>query len=409
VGIIHGGDSGAATRSVLHLQGLAGNSATAMAVQRLEDVSGVEQQGDVDQQGTEERPGTEAASQDVAAGDRGNPFCIPFRTQDEAEKAHARTRFKWLPFSSAMFGSETTALWELYLSRASGQRPGRAFASSGSEVVKGFTAHHRSDEAALGILNAAVEKLKASPQPLPPGTRVEIPLDSLFDPGELNARVNNPDDPIGLKYDSPATTIPGNIAGGIGEGDASKDTRAVSGSITIDVAPGPSDADTTGVIVNNNFIFFCHDTIDFCPGNPGGFFAQSLVTVDMSRLEATGERFGPSFAGDVPFDVTYPAAPTPLAPELPRKKKADPKPNPQPAKPPFDGHTTGTLLRVRTGPGTSFPTLRLIAERDTPVVVRDQLTGTPVAGNDQWDEIADGQFVSDRFVANDGPHEDFQP
>jgi uncharacterized protein YraI len=57
--------------------------------------------------------------------------------------------------------------------------------------------------------------------------------------------------------------------------------------------------------------------------------------------------------------------------------------------PPFDGHTTGTLLRVRTGPGLKCPTLRLIEHKGTPIVVREQVAGSVVAGNDRWDRIGE--------------------
>jgi hypothetical protein len=82
-----------------------------------------------------------------------------------------------------------------------------------------------------------------------------------------------------------------------------------------------------------------------------------------------------------------------------------PGPGPQPAPGPSfprsgPARTTGTLLRVRTGPGRSFPTLRLIELSGTPIQVETQIRGDPVDGNDAWDRIADG-FVSDRFVAFD--------
>jgi len=62
--------------------------------------------------------------------------------------------------------------------------------------------------------------------------------------------------------------------------------------------------------------------------------------------------------------------------------------------------TTGSLLRLRTGPGLHFPALGELGERGTPVQVITQVHGDPVEGIDIWDQIPEG-YIADRFVAFD--------
>jgi hypothetical protein len=97
-----------------------------------------------------------------------------------------------------------------------------------------------------------------------------------------------------------------------------------------------------------------------------------------------------------------------LATTIPLVKKPDPEPDPIDLDPPFDGHTTGTLLRVRNGPGLGFPALRLIEWSGTPVVVHEQVSSSSVDGNDKWDRISDmkPEWVSDRYVRYDERHTD---
>jgi hypothetical protein len=212
----------------------------------------------------------------------------------------------WLSFSSAMFGAQTTSLWDDYLNSSMAlPRPKKSFAGSG-EIVDGFTKHHKSAEAEKEIVNAAAAALKgASSSLMPaPGATAVIPVTSLVPAATLNTRINNKADPMGLDYDSPATTIPGNIAGGIGSGGppgntvADPDTRGVDGSLSV----SNSGANFT---ITPLLTFKVHDTVDFCPGNLGGLLAR-VETVPMSALEATEARLGPVFAADVPFDVSYP-------------------------------------------------------------------------------------------------------
>jgi len=93
--------------------------------------------------------------------------------------------------------------------------------------------------------------------------------------------------------------------------------------------------------------------------------------------------------------------------------KSPPKPTPMPSstltptptptsKFPRSGpaKTTGSLLRIRIGPGLHFIAVGELGDRGTPIQVITQVHGEPVEDNDLWDQIDRG-FVSDRFVAFD--------
>jgi hypothetical protein len=144
------------------------------------------------------------------------------------------------------------------------------------------------------------------------------------------------------------------------------------------------------------------DTVDFCPGNLGTS-EQQKYTVPMSKLEAMG------MTKDVPITIDYDLGlqekqfkdVRPLIGPLPPK----PKPGPNPPKNEFPksgpAKTTGSLLRIRTGPSLEATSLGLLGERGTTINVETQVKGDPVDGNDVWDKIDRG-FVSHRFVAFDG-------
>ncbi|MBK3629790.1 SH3 domain-containing protein [Streptomyces asoensis] len=61
----------------------------------------------------------------------------------------------------------------------------------------------------------------------------------------------------------------------------------------------------------------------------------------------------------------------------------------------------GVRLNVRSGPGTGYPVVRVLAE-GAKVPIYCQTPGTSVTGpygtTNIWDNIADGQFVSDSYV-----------
>jgi hypothetical protein len=329
--------------------------------------------------------------------------CMPAPTKAAAELLHTQVLAAMIPFAATL-GPETLSIWLRYLdvNDPSMPRAGKSFSGKG-EIQNGFRDHHKTAESEQAIVEAAAKELAGSRVALlpAPGATTVVPLASVLDPATLHTRLNDPNDVMGLDYDQPATTIPGNLAGGIGEGGGrggggtvNKDTRDVGGLLEI-----TRDAAGTGITILPRLTFKIHDTVDFCPGNLGKGLAQG-VTVPMSMLEATENRFGPVFAADVPLDVEHPGPSiVPVGPfPVPKAAPTPPPPLPNEVFPKTGpGKTTGTLLRVRTGPGLNFPVLRLIELKDTDIEVINQVHGDPVDGNDVWDQISDG-FVSDRFV-----------
>ena len=99
-----------------------------------------------------------------------------------------------------------------------------------------------------------------------------------------------------MSFKDPANKIPGNIAGGFGKNssDAGDDVRNVDGTFVA------TNLGLSTIKISAAFTFDVLDAVDFCPGAPGGFFAQR-VSIPMSRFEATPDF--PTY--DVPFEVIY--------------------------------------------------------------------------------------------------------
>ncbi len=328
--------------------------------------------------------------------------CTPYSSVREATAAHTAVAASYLSYAMSMFGPETAGIWMDYLSRALPlPRPARRFATPGGEIVEGFRSHPKSVNAEAGLLDVAAAALRSSPRRLPPNTPVTIPLSDLVAPGTVWTLLNRGGS-LEMSFDAPATTIAGNIAGGVGSG-VDPDTRNAWGEVVVTNQVDPTGA-TLNVVISPRLIFAVHDTVDFCPGALGGAAAQ-IETIPMSRLEATGAIFGAPFAGDVPFDVIYdgpgrsqsygtsipttPAPPAPTSTEIPRRPKRT-----------GPAHTIGTFLRIRSGPGTNHPIVGRLPQRGTRITVVDQESGTEVRGNSAWDRIDRG-WVSDFYVEFD--------
>lgn len=413
-----------ASDALLNWQHLVGNRAAQRLLQtrragrgapRLAAAPSLQRQEDPEASGTETSLGSLLGLEPGDLTDSLTSFlpsltpCAPATTVYEARALHHFVKQSYMPFSLVAFGPQTTGLWLDYLDTSQPlPRAARSFTGRG-EIVAGFTQHHRSAEAEREIVDASAAALAgpaASSKPAPGGTAT-VPVTNVVPAATLNTRINNRADPMGLDFDSPATTIPGNVAGGIGAGGPpghttpDPDTRGVAGDLELQL-----DASGVNLTITPKLTFRVHDTVDFCPGNLGGTLARA-ETVPMSVLEATEARFGTVFAADVPFDVSYPgpgvAKTVPVSPSV-TPPLPGPTPTPTPAFPRSGpAKTTGSLIRVRSGPGLSFPALRLLGESGTPITVITQVHGDAVEGNDVWDQI-DGGYISDRYVAFDaGP------
>jgi hypothetical protein len=239
---------------------------------------------------TAEADGGTAATEPRArrSGAAGSNFCKPYPTLAEAQDVQRDLGLEWLPLVISWHGQEVADLWRDYLTGGSAKR---RFTDPDSTVVKGFATDPlvRDTQAVLmAKIKAMLEQTgvpAAAPGAAtgPAGVRldpIEIPLADLGVVGlEFPLEFGNP------------FTIPGNIAGGVGSGDAEADRRFVSGGkVTLrESAPGVFWVDV-------DIEFTITDTIDFCPGDPG-LGIEQIYTERMSRLEATG------VAGDVPYDV----------------------------------------------------------------------------------------------------------
>jgi outer membrane protein OmpA-like peptidoglycan-associated protein len=173
-----------------------------------------------------------------------------------------------------------------------------------------FTADRVTTQVNNHMLDALSDDLRAKPPVFPPGkSSILVPIDASFGSSTAAAiaAVRTAGDPDSLTF--AGTSIPGNLAGGIGANEAAcpaganpsgqNDDRLVSGTATITQDPG-----TGGWQVDPNINYTVNDTIDFCPGNCGTGFATLAATVPLSRWEASG------ISGDVPFTVQFPAPPT---------------------------------------------------------------------------------------------------
>jgi hypothetical protein len=350
-----------------------------------------------------------------------NPFCLPIPAPDAPCKPFASMDHGlsvWADLSSkiplltatATGCSEVKPVWETYFAATSTPF---AFSSPASCVVAaakvdpdGSDFAKRDSQSKLqDILNslpATLRSVTLSSLPLGgPLAQLRLPLEDAIGPhGPFY--LHPP-----IVYNNPFNAA-ANIAGAMGvSGQGSDifgdDDRVIGGTVLIQVnAVDPTTGAMSGQVRWQPHIHV-KDTVDFCPGNLGNS-SQRQFTLPMSKLEAMG------LTRDVPITIDYDldtlqANFTGVMPLVGPQPSPGPGPKPPTPKPPAPStfpqsgpaKTTGSLLRIRTGPGLQFPVLGLLGESGTPIQVTTQVHGDPVEGNDVWDQI-DGGFVSDRFV-----------
>ena len=132
---------------------------------------------------------------------------------------------------------------------------------------------------------------------LPVDRWVALPVERIFPPVVLEHDVVWAD-----PFDLPA-----NIAGESGSSDAGPDTRRLSGTVRF-LRTADDSGRVTGVRVEPRFHLTVRDAIDFCPGNLGACW-QTLFTVPLSRLEASGRAYDRPFVVEV--DLASEAADAP--------------------------------------------------------------------------------------------------
>ncbi len=240
---------------------------------------GVRQRADEAQQIPRQRPERD---------DTGN-FCSPYTSYIEAAAAKIYVR-SVLPVASAgMFGAEVAGLWNQYLR---GPSSGRRKYTDGTTIGYGFSASEvtRSRVNYLMRIAAARHSLFGT---ITPNAWTNIPVEDVYTAEELS---------YGINFSNPFD-IPGHIAGGVSGSDYGPDTRQLKGHIQA-YRETDIDGNTIGIKLKSAFEFEVLDAVDFCPGGMGAAGLETLLTIPLSRLEATG------MAWDVPFQVNY--HPTPV-------------------------------------------------------------------------------------------------
>ncbi|MCU1502181.1 MAG: hypothetical protein JWM12_1535 [Ilumatobacteraceae bacterium] len=238
---------------------------------------------------------THVLQQDGAAGARtlqrdcDDPnFCKPYATAGEISTAQAVLRTVYLPLDGATFGLQTMGLFESFLDRHPGDSLAPVvFDDPASDLVDSFATSSSTDADQDAIIDLIGTRLSRAPGPLRDDTPTTMSIANFLSPAEMNNRPINYSNPL---------SIAGHIAGGIGSSDAGPDVRKVSGNVTLERVTLFGSALYVKVETTLHYDIF--DSIDFCPGDCGSP-AEQLVTIPMSRLEASGEAY------DVPFEVLF--------------------------------------------------------------------------------------------------------
>jgi hypothetical protein len=221
-------------------------------------------------------------------------FCVPFADTVEAAEAWLETKLLLLAFT-AKFGSEVQDIWMKYLNNpktgTKGTLPPRQlFSGSKNRVVKEFREDPETQKQKDRIMQLLVDKVK-NDSSLMPQEGQSTPLMKFKDVLAASELTDLP-----MSFQNPADRIPGLLAGGNSKdaSDAGDDVRNVDGQFRV------INLGLSTIRIQASFVFDVFDCVDFCPGNPGGFFAQ-IITIPLSRLEATPDF--PTY--DVPFEVIY--------------------------------------------------------------------------------------------------------
>jgi hypothetical protein len=217
-------------------------------------------------------------------------FCTPYANAVEAAAAESRLRSWYLPADEVTFGATSRMLFEKFLDRKPGDSLAPiVFDDPASDVVDSFATSGATDDDQDAIIDLVGARLSLMPGgPLEPYVPTIVSLANFLSPAEMDERPINYSNPL---------SIAGHIAGGIGSSDAGPDYRKVTyGNVALTKVPLVGSTGYTHVETTLHYEVF--DAVDFCPGDCGSP-AEQVVTVPMSRLEASGEAY------DVPFVVRF--------------------------------------------------------------------------------------------------------
>ncbi|UWZ81736.1 eCIS core domain-containing protein [Occallatibacter riparius] len=219
-------------------------------------------------------------------------YCRPFATQAEAIADRAANAATVL----SRIGSANSRALPLFNAFVWNPAPaGDISATYAEDFTRSLTTRAMSERIRAMLQDA----FRTSPPTFPPGRNfIDVNIFSVLDPATVNAMLERE-----MVFTDPFT-VPGLIAGGIGKTQEScrvgrntegaiNDARSVTGTVNV-----IQNTDGT-LLLTPSLTFTVVDTIDFCPGNCGGF-PGTMLTVPLSRWEAS------SISGDVPFTVVFP-------------------------------------------------------------------------------------------------------
>ncbi len=237
-------------------------------------------------------------------------FCAPFPTRaaaladrdDPYLGSASKGIFVLAGTVAAAKGSSVAA--RLYVKFIYG---GSGSVESANDGVADFTSHATTAFVTTKLVNDCLAGIVANRGVIyaglsgSPGSHIDLAVDPA-----MQRAVDDQSSDYALNYCG--LNLPGVIAGGIGKTQVSdrhgadpsaarNDSRNVTGDFRLTATPqGPAQLH---IAVEPRLSYHLVDTVDFCPGNPGGFFAEFL-TLPMSRWEASG------ISGDVTFQLDFP-------------------------------------------------------------------------------------------------------
>ncbi len=221
-------------------------------------------------------------------------FCQPFSQRERDQGLDFETHSEMEHFVNyemrelRFWGDEVVDLFDDYLTGID-QGVTRIFDNSETRLVQSFVHHPVTNKRQRELADTIEKNLSIDCSQLSPNKWVDI--------GASSAAII-PVDVLKAPFSfSDVKTIPGIIAGGVSPGPNAPEWRSLSlGQLLIRRAV--VGGRTTGLRMRVQFHFVVHDSIDFCPGAMGGFFAK-YITIKLSRLEKSG------LAYPVPFEVRY--------------------------------------------------------------------------------------------------------
>ncbi len=218
-------------------------------------------------------------------------FCKPYATAAEEASAEWWIRNTYLRAEGLeTFGTEVKSLYESFLSRSPGDSLAPVvFNSDSSYLVSTFKNSGDTTDDMDNVIDLVGGRLNRAPRgSLREGHPATMSLSNFLSTSEMENRPINYSNPF---------SVAGHIAGGISSSDAGADYRKITyANVTLEKTLLFGSTGYIKVELIPHYEVF--DTIDFCPGDCGSP-AEQLITIPMSRLEASGAAY------DVPFKVIF--------------------------------------------------------------------------------------------------------